>query len=519
MIKTIGITIVLSLLSACTLLHLQPIHADLVISGGKVYVGDKQPAIDADVAICGEIICFVGQSSAHIKATKIIDAEGLIVTPGFIDPHTHSLQSLLDKDRSANLNYLTQGVTTVVNGNDGQGKADISGLREKFLQNGIGTNVGLLVGHGAVRKQVMGLSNKAPTASQLKQMKSLVASAMEQGALGLSTGLYYVPGSYSKIDEVIELAKVAAAHGGIYDSHIRDESTFSIGFLAAIDEVVEIAEKAKIKAHIAHIKALGVDVWGQSEQAVERINQARNQGLTITADQYPWQASGTFLHSAVIPGWVMADSPQAFRDRLTDNKLLPKIRAEVKENIRRRGGPKSLLITESKNSAWLGKTLAEIAEKDQQSAVDIAIEIVFQEPVRVASFNMSENDIHRFMQQDWVVTSSDGTDGHPRKYASFPKKYQQYVVENKLLSLTSFIHQSSAKTADIFGIQKRGRIKVGNYADLNVLDLKRYRPKANFSQWNLLSKGVVHQTVNGQLSIYNEHYTGALTGSVLTNKK
>ncbi|TQV87172.1 N-acyl-D-amino-acid deacylase family protein [Aliikangiella coralliicola] len=491
------------------------IQADILITSGLVYSGDDLPGEIQDVAVCGKKICFVGQAGSSVKALKTIDAKGKVVTPGFIDPHTHSLQELLDNDHKQNFNYLTQGVTTVINGNDGDGTPDILQLKKRMQAQGIGTNVGLLVGHGAVRKKVMGISNAAPNETQLEQMKSLIASSMENGALGFSTGLYYVPGSYSKTDEVSALAKVAANYGGVYDSHIRDESTFNIGFLNAVKEVIQIAKEAKIKAHIAHIKALGVDVWGQSEQAIQLINKARSEGIVITADQYPWQASGTFLHSAVIPAWVMADSKQAFTERLNNKTLLSKIKLEVKENIRRRGGPKALLVTASKNESWLGKTLEEIALNENLSAVDTAIKMVQVEDVRVASFNMSSEDINNFMVQPWVVSSSDGTDGHPRKYASFPKKYQEYVVKKKLISPQTFIHRSSGKTADIFGIKERGRIRVGYYADINVLDFANFLPQANFSNWNQLSTGVVFQLVNGTLVISKGENTGELAGVVL----
>ena len=512
-VKTLIIVFTLTL-TACTK-DKKIIRADILIVSGQVFSGDDSPGKFTDVAICGKKICFVGQADKSIKAKKIINADGFVVAPGFIDPHTHSLQELLQLDTRQNINYLTQGVTTVINGNDGDGSPDVQALRKQMESQGIGTNVGLLVGHGAVRKKVMGLSNTEPTEEELNKMKALIVSAMEEGALGFSSGLYYVPGSYSKTEEVIALAKVAASYGGFYDSHIRDESTFNIGFLNAIKEVIEIAKQAKINAHIAHIKALGVDVWGQSEQAIDLINRARKNGIMITADQYPWQASGTFLHNAVVPAWVMADSRQAFVERLDNETLLPKIKSEIKENIRRRGGSQALLITASNNKPWLGKTLEEIALLENLSAVDMTIKIVKAEEVRVASFNMSSKDIERFMIQPWVVSSSDGTDGHPRKYASFPRKYREYVVKNDLLPMHTFIHRSAGKTADILGIKQRGRIKVGQFADINIIDIRNYKPVADFSNWNKLSTGVVYQFVNGTLTIADGKVTSELAGVVL----
>lgn len=491
------------------------INVDTLITSGLVYSGENLPAKILDVGICGDKICYVGMPNDSIKAKSTIDADGLIVTPGFIDPHTHSLQELQSADNNSNLNYLTQGVTTVIIGNDGEGTPFISELGNKLSNNKIGTNVGLLVGHGNVRQQVMGLSDNAPTETQLEKMKILVAKAMEEGALGFSTGLYYVPGRFSKTPEVIALAKIAANFGGLYESHIRDESTFNIGFLNSIKEVVEIAKKANINAHIAHIKALGVDVWGQSKQAVALINQARREGVVITADQYPWQASGTFLHSAVIPSWVMADSEQAFFDRLTDAQLLPKIKSEIKENIRRRGGATALLVTVTKNNHWRGKTLAEIAIQEKMTEVDAVIFMNLKEKTRVASFNMAKEDIESFMKQPWVVSSSDGTNGHPRKYASFPRKFQQYVIKKKLMSTQDFIHKSSGKTADIFSIHNRGYIKTDYFADINLIKISHFKAEADFSVWNKLSTGVEYQFVNGVQVVEKGRYTNRLAGKVL----
>ncbi len=513
MIKIIILLLMISLVPSCTSRHTQ-FNVDVLIKSAVVYDGTDSVGVLQDIAICGEIICFIGHPSDLIIAKTIINADGMIVTPGFIDPHTHSLEELLGEQHN-NTNYLTQGVTTVINGNDGGGTFEITKLKNKLNNNGIGTNTAFLVGHGKIRTEVMGLSTSSPSKQQLNEMKSLVKKAMEEGALGFSTGLYYVPGSYSKTKEVIELAKIAAEYDGIYDTHIRDESTFNIGFLNAIQEVIDVGKSAKINVHIAHIKALGVDVWGQSKQAILMINKARIDGLQITADQYPWQASGTFLHSAVIPAWVMADSGEAFSERLLNENLLPTIRVEIKENIRKRGGAKALLITATKNQSWQSKTLFDIAKNENLSAENMVIKITLEEKVRVASFNMSLKDIEQFMVQPWVISSSDGTNGHPRKYASFPQKYQQFVSEKKLLSLQSFIYKSSGLTSDIFQLKNRGYLKKGYYADINIINLQNFKANASFAEWQKLSSGIEYQYVNGKSSIINGAVTGVLSGKVL----
>jgi N-acyl-D-aspartate/D-glutamate deacylase len=507
-----------SLLTGC--FDKAPAKIDILIANGVVYTGDVSEPQSLDVAICGKKICGLYPSGeAKVAAKQLIDASGKIVSPGFIDPHTHSLEELYSKEKNNNLNYLMQGVTTVVNGNDGGGPVDIQKTVNELEENGIGTNVALLVGHGSLRKQVMGTAQRFASNTQIAEMKYLLTEAMEQGALGLSSGLYYVPGSFAATEEVVELAKVAAKYDGIYDTHLRDESTFNIGFLAALQEAIDIARSANIHLHVAHIKALGVDVWGQSEQAIEKINQAKSEGVSISADQYPWQASGTNLRSALIPKWAMADSEQRFLERLDDDNLLVKIESEIEENIRRRGGAESLLITASENSQLVGKTLAEIAVKFELSAVRSVIQIVKQGRTRVASFNMNKDDIENFMQQPWVVTSSDGSNGHPRKYASFPQKYQQYVVANKTVDLARFINSSSGQTAQILGLGNRGFIQEGFIADIVVIDPKEYKPQASFKEWDRLSTGVSYLLIDGQLVIENSQYNGKLAGQFVARNR
>ncbi|MGB1197937.1 MAG: N-acyl-D-amino-acid deacylase family protein [Thalassotalea sp.] len=489
---------------------------DTLIINGQVYTGVSQQAERLDIAICGERICGLYPTNQHnITATNIINAENKIVSPGFIDPHTHSLAELYSKDKNHNLNYLTQGVTTVVNGNDGEGPVDIQKAALALESNGIGTNVALYVGHGSVREKVMGRSPRHSTPEELIEMSALLTKAMVDGAFGLSTGLYYVPGSFASTTEVVTLAKIASQYHGVYDTHLRDESTFNIGFNAALDEAIHIAESANIHLHIAHIKALGVDVWGQSTAAIEKIQKAQGKGISISADQYPWLASGTKLHSAIMPKWAMADSKQAFYQRLNNPELSTKLRSEIKENIRRRGGANSLLITAFKEPSIVGLTLAEIATKRSTDAITAAMQLVQEDDVRIASFNMSPTDVETFMSQPWVVTSSDGTNGHPRKYASFPKKYQKYVKEKGILSLSEFIKQSSSKTAQILGLADRGQIKQNYKADIIIFDPESFSANATFSKWNSYSTGVEHVIVNGVTVISESNYLNKLAGKFL----
>ncbi|SFC94931.1 N-acyl-D-amino-acid deacylase family protein [Pseudoalteromonas denitrificans] len=494
----------------------QQLNIDVLIKSGTVFTGTSDQGQKLDIAVCEQIICgLYASNSKVINAKKVIDAKGKIVSPGFIDAHTHTLEELMSSDKNSNLNYLTQGVTTVVNGNDGGGPVDFLKTKLKLEKNGIGTNTALLVGHGELRDHVIGRAERFAKPEEISQMKALLNTAMKQGAIGLSSGLYYVPGAFADTNEVVELAKTAAKYKGIYDTHLRDESTFNIGFKAAVSEAIEIAKLADIHLHIAHIKALGVDVWGQSTDVIKQIETAQQQGISISADQYPWQASGTMLTSAVVPKWVMADSQKRFHGRLNNHTLLPKIKIEITENIRRRGGGEALLVTVTQDRSLVGKTLKQIAKDMGLSETDTVISLVQGPQIRIASFNMSNQDIENFMVKPWVVTSSDGTNGHPRKYASFPKKYRQYVKEQKLLTLAQFIKQSSSQTAKILNLEKRGEIKLGHYADIIVFDENKFSDKANFKKWNVLSTGIETVLINGALTIENGQYNQVLNGKVV----
>lgn len=512
--------IAISLLSGCKTTKEAVVNADYLITNGKVFLGDGSGLQMVDVAICGKKICAIEPTtkSHSIKATSIVDAQGKIVSPGFIDPHTHTLEELTSSDKKANLNYLTQGVTTVINGNDGGGTYKVDELAKQLEQNGIGTNVAVFAGHNIIRRAVIGMENRPATDAEIEQMKTLLEHAMLEGAIGLSTGLYYVPGSYAETREVIELAKVAQKHGGIYDTHLRDEATFNIGFIAALEEAIEITDKANIHLHLAHIKALGVDAWGLSEQAIEIINSAKAAGSSISADHYPWLASGTKMHSAIMPKWVMADSKEAFYQRLNDPVLKDRLVKEIGENIRRRGGPDALLVTAFSDKSIVGKTLKQLAEELELNPAEAAMRLVQRGSIRVASFNMSEHDLKNFMTQPWVVTSSDGTNGHPRKYASFAKKFDTYVMAKGYLSVEDFIIRSSSQTANILGLKERGLLQQGYAADVVIWDPKTYKANADFANWNKLSSGVDSVWVNGEKVISSGEFNQVFAGKFLKHK-
>ncbi len=490
---------------------------DLILRGGTVYPGEAPPFV-GDIAVRGDRIVYVGPKAIG-QAARLIDARGLIVAPGFIDPHTHAGDALASPDPAARLvlPFLTQGVTTAFIGVDGGGSTDVAGtlgLIQAGTPRDQGINFATYVGFGAVRSAVIGNGDRAPSTSELEQMKYLVAKAMCQGALGLSTGLFYAPQSFARRDEVVALARIAALHGGLYDSHIRDEASYSIGLLGAVDETLTIGREAGIPVHFAHIKALGTDVQGQAPQVIARIAAAQAAGQVVTADQYPWSASGTRLSAALIPRWAQDGGRTAMLARFQDSAAMARMQPEIADNLRRRGGPGAILITSGPRSV-AGKTLEALALEQGVDPVAAAIAVLRLDEVGIASFNQSEADIAAFMQQPWVVTSSDASAGHPRYYASFARKYATYVKERKVIDLRTFVAASTIRTARIFGLDGRGELKPGAFADVIAFDPARFAPRADYAQPALFSRGMQVVVVNGQLAIESGQPTGIAAGRPL----
>ena len=494
-------------------------QVDVLIRGGTLIDGTGAPARKADVGIRGDKITFVGNAASnHTTGTKVIDASGLIVAPGFIDPHTHTGGDLSNAERKSNLSYLMQGVTTVMTNNDGGGPVDIGKQIDVWKKNGIGTNAAVYIGQGSVRGAVMGMTDAKPTPAQLDSMKKLVARGMDDGAIGMSTGLYYAPGSYSSTEEVIELAKVAASKGGNYDSHIRDESSYTIGLIGAVNEVIRIGREAHMPVHISHIKALGLDVWGQSDTVIALMKKARASGIDITASQYPYTASGTSVEASLMPRWAEVGGRDSLVARINNDSTRRKLTTEMTENLRRRGGANSLLIIGGANKDIVGKRLDQVARLwGGTDAINAALQIILNGGAPVASFNMNEKDILNFMKQDFISTDSDGSEGHPRKYGTFPKFIHEYVEQKHVMSLPKGIERSSSRSAKMLGFKQRGVITPGYFADVIAFDQKTFRDLSTYEQPTLLATGMKYVIVNGVVTIDNEKYTGATAGRVLTH--
>ncbi|MFC4313919.1 amidohydrolase family protein [Steroidobacter flavus] len=494
-------------------------QSDLIIVNGTVHDGSDAASRVGDVVIRGDRIVYVGSKAQEkFSAGKIIDATGKIVAPGFIDPHTHPDEFIRSNDPTQRLTaaWLFQGATTLMIGVDGAGTPDLDAEDARIKKDGVGLNLGAYVGFGRIRQSVLEQDARAPTAQELQRMQSMVADGMCQGAFGLSTGLFYAPQSFAKTEEVIAVAREAATRGGIYDTHQRDESSYSIGLLGSTREVLRIGREAGLPVHFAHIKALGVDVHGEADDVIKLINEARAAGQVVTADQYPWLASGTGLSASLLPRWAVDGGRPALLKRLDNNATLQKIRTEMRENLRRRGGPDSLVLTVA-SSPWHGKKLGELARERGEEPIDAALFVIRDGRDAAVSFNMDNDDVIRFMHQPWVVTSSDGSSGHPRQFATFPQKYREYVQKG-VITLGEFIRSSTGRTADLLSLKARGYLREGYFADVLVFDPKRYAPKADYLHPRELSEGVTQLLVNGQLAIDGGKLTGIAAGKLLRHE-
>ncbi len=499
------------------MLSCNPRPVDYLIVGARVFDGSLNEPLQLDIGIRQDRIVFTGHSQdTNIRARRVIDASGLFLSPGFIDPHTHAASDLNNLSDLSLQAWLWQGVTTVFEGNDGSSPFPIGEQLDKWEAGGMGVNVGLFVGHGTIRKRVMGPGDRKANEEELQAMCDLVGQAMKEGAFGMSTGLFYAPGSYADTEEIIALARVVAAGGGIYDTHLRDEGSYGIGLLASVREAIEIGERAGVPVHISHIKALGRNAWGQSVKVADLVHEARAKGVQLTANQYPYLASKTSLKAAVVPRWAEDGGNAALMERLQDPGLSERLNRDIEQNIFLRGGAGAIVITTTKHDGLRGRSLQEIAMEMGQDEVAAVKAILVQDAsTGIVSFNMQEEDLLHFMKQEWVMTASDGGRGHPRKFGSFPRKMRLYSMEENRISLPEMIHRSSKLTANTLNIRGRGAIRPGFFADLIVFDPQKIQDLASFDTPEVFATGMVYVFVNGQLVIDNGEYNGSLSGRAL----
>ena len=497
---------------------------DLIIRGGKVVDGSGNPWYRADIAIKGDRIAEIGQLS-KLEAKRVIDANGLVVAPGFIDPHTHALRGIFEVPNAESA--LLQGVTTLTEGNDGSSPypidrhyADIDNLR-------ISPNWAVFVGQGTIRQRVIGFGLRKATADEMERMKQMVRDAMEQGALGISTGLFYVPGSFTSTEEVIELSKVAAEYDGIYISHIREEAAQLID---SVQETIRIGEEADIPVQITHHKVIGVENWGASLESLRLVDEARDRGVDVTIDQYPYTASQTSIN-ALIPQWAQAGGREEMLSRIDSAETYSTIKNEVVAKIlydRGGGDPKNVFI--SRNS-WdpdmAGKNLAELAieaglEPTPENAADVVFDIIRGGGATAVYHAIGPEDVDRIMQHPATAIGSDGPVGvfgegapHPRQYGTFARVLGLYVRERKVLSLEDAIRKMSSQSARRLGIHDRGLITKGYFADIAIFDPDEIIDKATFENPHQYAIGTKFVLVNGAVVVENGQHTGARPGRIL----
>ena len=498
-----------------------PVRYDVLIRGGRVLDGSGNPWIATDIGIRGGRIVEMGRLG-NGAAARVIDAHGLTVSPGFIDVHSHASQGLEGSLREAR-QLIAQGITTVALNPDGGGTPDLRTQRAGFEQRGVGVNVALYVPHGAIRRAVLALADRAPTASELDRMVELAKSGMEAGGIGLSSGLYYAPGSYAKTEEVIALAKVVGDMGGVYESHIRDEADYSIGVVAAVQEVIRIAEEGHLPGIVAHMKALGPASWGLSMALVERIKQARDRGVEVYADQYPYDASGTGIVGALIPRWAEVGGRAELLKRIQGAEH-DRLAADIRRSVERRGGPEKLVISRyAPNPAYEGQSLAQVGKATGKPADETAMDLLLKGDGSLVSFNMTESDIELIMRQPFTMTCTDGDlvpfgqgKPHPRGNGAFARKIRVYVNERGTIDLPFAIRSMTSLPAGVFGLKDRGTLRPGSWADVLIFDPARVRDAATYLEPHQLSEGMEYVLVNGVVEKDGDAFTGKLAGRVVT---
>ena len=497
---------------------------DLIIRGGRIVDGTGNPWVMADIGVRGDRIAWIGDLT-DATARRVIEASGLVVSPGFIDPHTHAVRGIFDVPTADN--YLHQGVTTITEGNDGSSPFPVGAHLSAVANAAISTNWAVFVGQGTVRREVIGVDDREATPVEIDQMKGLVARAMAEGALGLSTGLFYVPGSFTPTEEIIDLASVVSESGGVYISHMRDEAQ---RLLDSVRETIRIGEEAGLPVQMTHHKAISRDMWGQSRESLALVDRARARGVDITMDQYPYTASQTTI-AALVPQWAQAGGLDELLARFDDPESRRRIRGEIADRIEHdRGGgdPANVVISLCEWDRTLeGQSLADIlagrnVASDFVTAADLVMELIQRGGARAIYHAMDESDVERIMQHPATMIGSDGGVSvfgagvpHPREYGTFPRVLGRYVRERGVLTLEEAVRKMSGATAQRLGLQQRGLLQEEFYADITVFDPELVGDRATFESPHQYAVGVQYVIVNGHLVIDQGEHTGARPGRVL----
>ena len=498
--------------------------ADLLLSGGSVLDGTGSDARDADVAVTADRISFVGDAAASgVQARDTVDVSGLLVAPGFIDMHSHAeLDQEYGRPGKA---FLFQGITSVASGIDGGGDADVAAHLAAWAGGGIGVSSFLYVGHNAARRAAMGMEARAPSPAEMETMKAYVGKAMDEGALGLSSGLFYLPGSYAETEEVIELNRVAAAYpGAIYDTHDRDlgASYPPFGYLNSVAEAIRIGEEVGTKVIFSHFNPQGAQNYGKAPEGAKLIEEAQARGVDVQAAQHPYTATQSNLRSYTIPDWAVAGGDSAMLRRFGHPDTLRIVDAQTREMLAIRGGAEKLLLVDPRPDLN-GRTLAQKAEEWGVSAPEASRRILREGNAAVMNLDLYDTENTRYLaQKPWMMTCTDGRDPgpgqditHPRVFGAFTKKLKDLALDDTVIALPFAVRSMSGLAADFLGWQDRGYLREGYAADVAVFDLPRVRDPATYGNPQQYSEGTVHVLVNGAFAIRDGEATGALAGRPL----
>jgi len=493
--------------------------------GGQLIDGTGDVPFSADLGINDGKIVFIGDAiAANVNSEDTIDATGLWIAPGFIDAHSHAE---LDPDYGRDaFPYLYQGITTVVLGVDGAGSSNVADRMDLWRTNGIGTNGILYVGHGDVRNEIMGMENRAPTNDEMAAMQALVRKGMNEGAFGLSTGLFYVPGTYASTEEVIMLAKTAAEYSGaIYDTHDRDLGAVyqGVGYEASVKEGIRIAEESGLRAVFSHYNLQGAHNYGRASIGAQYINDARSRGIDVWAAQHPYTATQSNLRSYTVPNWAAAGGHESMVARFDDPDMSAEIAAATNAMLQIRGGADKIMFV-NPQANLNGRTLAQVS-RERELAPALAVQQILREGNKgVMNLELyDDNNTRELAQEAWMMTCTDGRTPrpnqaitHPRTYGAFAKKMRMFVFETQLLPPEFIIRSYSGLAADFFRLPDRGYLREGYIADLVVLDPDKYRDKATLETPREFTEGAVHVLVNGEFAIRDGDVTGALAGLPVT---
>jgi N-acyl-D-amino-acid deacylase len=502
----------------------QPAY-DLVITNARVVDGTGNPWFRADVAIQNGRVVRIGKI-ATTEARQTIDARGQILAPGFIDVHTHveSIYSLPEAE-----NFIRMGVTTLVTGNCGSSSTNIAEFLDRIQSKPLAVNLATLIGQGSVRRQVVGLDDRPPTADELKQMEALVEQGMKDGAVGLSTGLIYVPGTYAKTDEIVDLARVVARYGGLYATHMRNEGD---KVADAIRESIQIGEQAGLPVEISHFKISNKRLWGQSPMTIGLVREARARGLSVTVDQYAYTASSTSL-SARMPSWLLAGGMEEAKKRLADKDTRKRAVADMKEALKKSGFKDydfAVVASYDPDRSFNGESIAEITKlvrkkSDVSNQIDQILDMYLAGGAGMIYHSMGEDDVKRIMQEPFTMIASDSgvrrvdeSLPHPRGYGNNARVLGHYSRNLKLINLEDAIRKMTSLPAQTFGFRDRGLIREGFAADLVIFDEKTISDRATYDQPHQFPVGISYVLVNGALVLSSDQMSEARPGVALRGR-